>query len=334
MITKYGMSREAMHYGSIVESSLPLITDAEVYEPLEADLERAQVTFRERMGRFMSKRSRNKLHYKIGKEKKFYIDELVMYKVYKPDSMLHPTYTGPARIIDLNIKGATLRDPKTGATFSVSFENLRKINFEELLSLLPQNFDAEIADALGTYRYRRAIAEPEREPETVLLTPDSELHAEPDLEPDPEPVPEATKSLVNPDHPDDTMIRRTRSGKIYNVKAKRIPPKIRESVRCATMRMVTIPRLSPGNDLSPRGTCLKRRYKNDDFFYQEMRQLWDPGKLGSDFSEKSLSKIALHQERTDTSTFSSRDNCTQNFVLKADNSHRKVRFGDITVYFV
>jgi dUTPase len=200
MISKYGMSREAMHYGDIVESSLPLITDAEVYQPLEADLERVQTMFRDRMGRFMQKRSRNKLHYKIGKEKKFYINELVMYKVYKPESMLHPTYTGPARIIDLGAKGATLRDPKTGATFSVSFENLRKINFEELLTLLPQNFDAEIADTLGTYRYRRALADPEQAPETVQIgsDPEPESEPEPDLIPVPEPIPDPTETTAGP----------------------------------------------------------------------------------------------------------------------------------------
>ena len=37
MITKYGMSRETVHYGYAVESSLPLITDATLFEPLEDD---------------------------------------------------------------------------------------------------------------------------------------------------------------------------------------------------------------------------------------------------------------------------------------------------------
>jgi hypothetical protein len=80
MISKYGMSREAIHYGDIVESSLPLITDRKIFGPLEDDLDRAASLFKERMGRFMQKRKRNKEYYKVGKKYNFYIGELVMYK--------------------------------------------------------------------------------------------------------------------------------------------------------------------------------------------------------------------------------------------------------------
>ena len=34
------MSRETVHYGYAVESSLPLITDATLFEPLEEDLKK------------------------------------------------------------------------------------------------------------------------------------------------------------------------------------------------------------------------------------------------------------------------------------------------------
>ena len=155
MITKYGMSRETVHYGYAVESSLPLITDATLFEPLEEDLKETANRFKERMGRFMQKRKRNVLHYKIGKEKKFYMNELVMYRVYVPESALHPVFKGPVRIRDLQPRGATVRDTRNGEEFSVGFENLRKIEFDELLSLLPQNFDDEIASTLKNYRYRR-----------------------------------------------------------------------------------------------------------------------------------------------------------------------------------
>jgi hypothetical protein len=340
MISKYGMSREAMHYGDIVESSLPLITDAEVYQPLEADLERVQTMFRDRMGRFMQKRSRNKLHYKIGKEKKFYINELVMYKVYKPESMLHPTYTGPARIIDLGVKGATLRDPKTGATFSVSFENLRKINFEELLTLLPQNFDAEIADTLGTYRYRRALADPEQAPETVQIgsDPEPESEPEPDLIPVPEPVPDPTETtagprlVVNPDHPDDPLIRKTRSGKVYAIKPASIPAAIRDTVWCATLRMMAIPKVAPGKGALPSGPCLKRRYENKQFSNPETHRIWDPG--SQHISEKSLEKIVLFKEHAGPSIFKSREPATQKFILKSGATAKRVKFGVMTVFFV
>ena len=47
-------------FGNIVESSLPLITDTEIFSPLEEDLEETAKIFRDKMGRFMAKRERNK----------------------------------------------------------------------------------------------------------------------------------------------------------------------------------------------------------------------------------------------------------------------------------
>jgi hypothetical protein len=40
MISKYGMSREAIHYGDIVESRLPLIIDTKVFKPHSCRKER------------------------------------------------------------------------------------------------------------------------------------------------------------------------------------------------------------------------------------------------------------------------------------------------------
>ena len=146
MISKYGMSREAVHYGTIVESSLPLITDCELFSPLEDDLVTLTNRFRDKIGRFLMKKKRNKTLYKIGKAKKFFIHELVMKENYAPDSLLAPVFSGPFRITDLAEQGATLRDIKTGDMHRVAFEHLRKITLDEFLSLLPQNFDAEILD--------------------------------------------------------------------------------------------------------------------------------------------------------------------------------------------
>ena len=155
LISKYGMSREAMHFGNMIESSLPLITDTELFSPLEEDMEETAKKFRDKMGRFMAKRERNKKYYKIGKEHKFYIYELVMKAEYVTGSALHPTHNGPHRIIGLSEKGAEIKDIKTGEISNVSFENLRKITLDELLVLLPQNYDDEISKALSTFRYNR-----------------------------------------------------------------------------------------------------------------------------------------------------------------------------------
>ncbi len=144
-----------MHYGNMIESSLPLITDTELFSPLEEDMEETAKKFRDKMGRFMAKRERNKKYYKIGKEHKFYMYELVMKAEYVTGSALHPTHTGPHRIIGLSKKGAEIKDIKTGDVSNVTFDNLRKITLDELLVLLPQNFDDEINKALSTFRYNR-----------------------------------------------------------------------------------------------------------------------------------------------------------------------------------
>ena len=67
-----------------------------------------------------------------------------MYRVNNPSKLLADTFAGPARIMEIQLKGATLRDLKTGDKFSVSFNNLCKVNFEELLVMLLKNFDKDL----------------------------------------------------------------------------------------------------------------------------------------------------------------------------------------------
>ena len=78
-----------------------------------------------------------------------------MYKEHNPSDLLKPTFSGPARIIDLQTTGAEIRDLKTSDKFFVTFDNLRKINFDKFLTILPKNYDSEINNKLKTYRYRR-----------------------------------------------------------------------------------------------------------------------------------------------------------------------------------
>jgi hypothetical protein len=51
--------------------------------------------------------------------------------------------------MDLHEQGALLKDPRTGEIMSVHFSNIRKINIEEFLTLLPSNFDADIITTLN-----------------------------------------------------------------------------------------------------------------------------------------------------------------------------------------
>ena len=46
--------------------------------------------------------------------------------------------------MELHEQGALLKDPRTGEIMSGHFSNIRKINIEEFLTLLPLNFDADI----------------------------------------------------------------------------------------------------------------------------------------------------------------------------------------------
>jgi hypothetical protein len=83
--------------------------------------------------------------------------ELVMRADYTANSLLAAVYKGPYRIMNLDKGGARLRDIKTGEEQSVSFEHIRKIKLDELLTLLPQNFDAEINTVLDKYRYKKGV---------------------------------------------------------------------------------------------------------------------------------------------------------------------------------
>jgi hypothetical protein len=70
LISKYGMSRESVHFGTIVESALPMITDSEHFNPLEEDLKQLSDRFRDRIGKFLQRKKRKKELYKIGKQRK------------------------------------------------------------------------------------------------------------------------------------------------------------------------------------------------------------------------------------------------------------------------
>ena len=57
----------------------------------------------------MNSKLKNKKYYKSGKAQKYNLMELVMYKVNEPNNMLSHTYSGPARIMNIQKKGVTLR---------------------------------------------------------------------------------------------------------------------------------------------------------------------------------------------------------------------------------
>jgi len=65
--------------------------------------------------------------------------------------------------MELHSKGASIKDPQTGDTMSVHFQNLRKISLSEFIQLLPTPFDANIIQNLKLYRYNKT-GQPEKGP--------------------------------------------------------------------------------------------------------------------------------------------------------------------------
>jgi hypothetical protein len=308
LISKYGMSRESVHFGTIVESSLPLITDCEIFNPLEDDLKTLSDRFRDKIGRFLMKRKRDKKLYKIGKERKFYMYELVMKAHYTADSMLAVVYKGPYRIVNLDEGGARLKDVKTGEEQSVSFEHMRKLKLDELLSLLPQNFDAEITEALDKYRYKGHGEGEERKPdEKGIETEEAESG------------------------------RRLRSGRLYNIKTEGISGKTQREVERAYWRK---------DRIYKRGECNNERsiliphsaHEREIRFERDYEQYTEPFEHKSRTeSKRALDRVERRKyERNKTSKFSSFEEGTMIIRMKRTEREKpgtRVKFKEITVHF-
>jgi len=307
LISKYGMSRESVHFGQIVDSSLPLITDSELFQPLEEDLKQLSDRFRDKIGKFLNKRKRNKELYKIGKERKFYIHELVMKANYVPDSLLDKVYTGPFRIIGLSSGGAQLKDVKSGEEISVSFENIRKIKLDELLSLLPQDFDKEVLEGIDTYRYRRGDERNDQDKEK--------------------------------DSPEWVGNKRTlRSGKLYTVKLDKLPNRERKSADRAYWRCEKIVKRAKVRMGEP---ILRRKGRVKQEFAPEYIKVNSTSiqhkEINGEKIRKSNNKreLRIYSSKYE-STFKSPD--TGTLIIKMSKEKeirpgRLIQFGEITVHF-
>jgi hypothetical protein len=198
----------------------------------------------------------------------------------------------------------TLKDTKTGVISNVTFEHLRKINFEELLTLLPQNFDAEIAETLGKYRYRKVEAEPEQSP-------------------DPAPVQEKTV------HTDDS-VKRTRTGRVYKIDIKKLPEKYSKIVSACTVRMAVIPKVIPSTDAKPLIPILKKR--SETKFIRNKNEI-KKVVFEDRWSEDSLNRVYNYTIPNKHSVIRSEKECTKEFILDGNKPPGRVKFGNITAYF-
>ena len=95
LISKYGLSREYVHFKDVLDTHLPLITEIPLTGELESDLDQLSHTFRAKVAKFLRNKEKSKQTYKPGKKYNFYLHELVMQKVYTPSSLLHPTFNSP-----------------------------------------------------------------------------------------------------------------------------------------------------------------------------------------------------------------------------------------------
>jgi hypothetical protein len=114
MITKYGLSRENIHFQDVLENQLPIITDISVNHKIDSDLDEVAKNFRSKLLKFLHNKQKSKQSYKKGKNFNFLVHELVMRKVYNPPSMLHPTHVGPYRIMQLSEGGKRGKEEKMG----------------------------------------------------------------------------------------------------------------------------------------------------------------------------------------------------------------------------
>ena len=206
MISKYGLSRELVHFQNTLDSHLPLITSLQDHEIINDNFAELSKDFQTSLAKFLKNKKKAKKYYKTHKKQPFLLHELVMRKHYTPASSLHATYVGPMRIMEIHEQGALLKDPRTGETMSVHFSNIRKINIDEFLTLLPSNFDAEIINDLKLNRYNR-----QESPEKCQL-------------PSSEPLDD---NLYNPENPpiipNAENHRKLRSGKLVKLNNISIP---------------------------------------------------------------------------------------------------------------
>ncbi|MEI7488246.1 MAG: hypothetical protein WCJ72_12720, partial [Chryseobacterium sp.] len=188
LISKYGLSREYVHFHEISDSHLPTILDLQFEDDFRKDLSHLSHVFRGKIQKFLRNKEKAKQYYKKTEKCSFYLHELVMRKDYNPNSPLQPTYVGPYRIIELFPQGALLKCPRLGEMLSVHYMNLRKISIDEFIALLPTNFDSDILKTIQNYRYARKgnpekfalLEKEEKETENEEITISERKNALPD----------------------------------------------------------------------------------------------------------------------------------------------------------
>jgi hypothetical protein len=204
------------------------------------------------------------------------------------------------RIIELYDMGALLKDPKTGDIMSVHYQNIRKLALDELILLLPSNFDSEILKTLKLYRYNR--------PGT------------------PDPISSHDTGIK------EENTRTLRSGKTIQINYTTLPTKYAEIAIYAqwTNTTIVIPKKATAK------TCLKSRIQLPLSPYEKLSQyytkeLW---LFPSTFENKTVHIKDAYTDHKYRSNFQSHKPGILSIELNNKPSYaKKVQFSTITVYF-
>jgi hypothetical protein len=225
LISKYGLSREYVHFQHTLDTHLPLILDINLDDGWQDNLNQTSHRFRGAIQKFLKNKREKKSQYPDKKTYDFTLHELVMRKDYTPSSTLKHTFLGPYRIIELYEQGALLKDPRTGDQMSVHFANLRKITMTEFAQLLPTHFDADLLKTLHLFRYNK-IGNPEKitqhSEQQLLKQEESNNTADSENE---RPNPEHRENIPTPDTQEfsPASARILRSGRKINISTNTLP---------------------------------------------------------------------------------------------------------------
>jgi transposase InsO family protein len=327
LISKYGISREMVHYMAINENHLPLIVDIKLDSEIEDDLDALAYKFQGKLRKYLRNKRKSKSYYKTGKDRKFLLHELVMRRHYTASSPLHSTYVGPYRIKEVHPKGCTLKDPRTGEICSVHEQNLRKLSINEFLELLPTNFDHEILKHLDLYRYNR-----NEEPDKIKSKPLPEKDEFHSLE-----IAEEKDNKEEEGFTDPYNIRKLRNGKIiklYSTFSGKFPElEIRNS-------MFTPKKVKYMGEAKTK-PILSHKIRLSPTPYADFLQKWD-GELWSfsttltppQFDEKLLNYKSRHKSRFQSPyTGTLQIDLEPEPILNKAPFKKKVNFTKITVHF-
>jgi hypothetical protein len=334
LISKYGLSREYVHFQQILETHLPLIIDIKMDQELEDDLTQTSHKFRSAIQKFIKNKKKAKLSYPDKKTYDFALHELVMRKEYTPSSPLNHTYIGPYRIMELFPQGALLKDPRTGEQMSVHLANMRKLSMDEFITLLPTHFDADILKTLGLFRYNRkgnpeSIKKAEEEEiikQDKLSEEEQDERQEPDNSSD---VKENTEELS----PSEERI--LRSGRKINISVNTLPAKYTSATR-AQWKTLTVPNQPPATPRKPQTKRIATIKTPNTPYYIEEQLLDQESFLFSTSIELSVNKIKPernYKTRYKSSFQSDRKGILYINLPQEEETNKKVRFSRIEVKF-